>query len=142
MTINVKVKRLYPDVDLPTKAHSADACFDLCAESDFVVYAGGRSAIPTGLSLAVPPGYKAQIYSRSGLALRNGLVVIGGVVDSGYSGEVKVILLNTTEDDYHGERGDKIAQFAIEPVLDVEFAEVESLDETERGSGGFGSTGK
>jgi deoxyuridine 5'-triphosphate nucleotidohydrolase len=108
-----------------------------------VIHYNGRVLIPTGLMVAVPPGYEMQIRARSGLALKHGIMLCNGVgtVDCDFRGEVKIILLNTSSYPFTVNRGDRIAQAVVAPVVRVTLEEVEDLDETERGDGGFGSTG-
>jgi dUTP pyrophosphatase len=104
---------------------------------------GDRRAVPTGLAMAIPPGFEGQVRPRSGLALRHGVTGVNspGTIDADYRGEVHVILINHGSEDFVVRRGDRIAQLLIAPVVQATWLEVESLDETARGSGGFGSTG-
>ena len=104
---------------------------------------GARHPVPTGLAFALPPGFEGQVRPRSGLAAKSGVTCLNtpGTVDSDYRGEVKVILINLGEEDFVIRRGDRIAQLIIAPVVQAVWSEVESLDETQRGAGGFGSTG-
>ena len=104
---------------------------------------GARALVPTGLAMAIPPGFEAQIRPRSGLALKNGIGLVNapGTIDSDYRGEIKIILINLGDEDFEITRGMRIAQMVIAPVLQVLVQPVTSLDETARGSGGFGSTG-
>lgn len=104
---------------------------------------GARQAVPTGFAFALPAGYEAQVRPRSGLALKSGITCLNspGTIDADYRGEVKVILANLGEEDFHIRRGDRIAQLVIAPVVRATWTEVETLDETARGAGGFGSTG-
>ena len=104
---------------------------------------GARFAVPTGYAFALPAGYEAQVRPRSGLALKSGVTCLNtpGTIDADYRGEVKVILANLGEEDFHIRRGDRIAQLVVAPVVQAVWAEVDSLDETARGAGGFGSTG-
>ncbi|MCR5874025.1 dUTP diphosphatase [Phenylobacterium sp. J426] len=104
---------------------------------------GARSAVPTGYAFALPAGYEAQVRPRSGLALKSGVTCLNtpGTIDADYRGEVKVILANLGEEDFHVRRGDRIAQLVVAPVVQAAWTEVQSLDETARGAGGFGSTG-
>lgn len=133
------------DLPLPRPATPGSAGFDLHAavERDTALAPGQRALIPTGVSLAVPPGYEAQVRPRSGLALRHGLVLPNapGTIDSDYRGEVKVILLNAGDEAYTVRRGDRIAQLVIAPVARVEWDERPSLEATGRGAGGFGHSG-
>ncbi len=114
------------------------------AETPILLRPGARAAIPTGLRLAIPEGFEGQVRPRSGLALRSGVTALNtpGTIDSDYRGEVKVILVNHGEEDFVIRRGDRIAQLVIAPVVHVDWREVESLEETRRGEGGFGSTGQ
>ena len=104
---------------------------------------GARELVPTGLAMAIPPGFEAQIRPRSGLALRHGLSLVNapGTIDSDYRGEIKIILINQGDEDFEISRGMRIAQMVIAPVLQVAIEPVTSLDDTARGAGGFGSTG-
>ena len=145
MPLRVPVARLDPDLPLPTYAHAGDAGLDLHAREDAVLAAGGgRALVPTGIAIAVPPGYAGFVAPRSGLALRHGIGVVNapGVIDASYRGELKVILLNTDPTaDYHVHRGDRIAQLVVQRVEEVLWDVVESLDGADRG-GGFGHSGR
>ncbi|MEO7027179.1 MAG: dUTP diphosphatase [Caulobacteraceae bacterium] len=116
----------------------------ILAEAAIILRPGARAAIPTGLRLAIPEGFEGQVRPRSGLALRSGVTALNapGTVDCDYRGEVKVILVNHGEEDFVIRRGDRIAQLVIAPVVRVDLREVESLEQTRRGEGGFGSTGQ
>ena len=132
---------------LPAYASAGAAGLDLCAalpEGDPLVLApGSRAAIPTGLVIALPPGHEGQVRPRSGLAARHGLTVVNapGTIDEDYRGEVKVLLINLGQEVVTLKRGERIAQLVVAPVTRVDVAEHAILDPTERGSGGFGSTG-
>ena len=147
MTVSVQIQRLAHGADLPLPAYqSADAAgFDLsaAAETDLVLAPGAVALVPTGLAMAIPHGFEGQVRPRSGLAARNGVTVLNapGTVDADYRGEVKVILINHGSEPFTVKRGMRIAQMIIAPVLQAALVEVGSLDETDRGSGGFGSTG-
>lgn len=145
MTIQVKVINK-GDQPLPTYETEHSAGLDLrAALSEAVVLAPGqRSLIPTGLFLEIPPGYEAQVRPRSGLALKRGLTLLNapGTIDADYRGEVGVIMVNLSAEDQHIDPGERIAQLIFAPVTRGEWVEVETLAETERGSGGFGSTGR
>ena len=136
-----------PDLPVPTYATAGAAGFDLRAhvpeDEPIVLRPGARCMAPTGFSVAIPEGYEMQVRPRSGLAFKNGVTVTNapGTIDSDYRGEVKVILANLSEDNFEIMRGDRIAQLVPAPVQRAVFAEVETLDETARGAGGFGSTG-
>jgi dUTP pyrophosphatase len=131
---------------LPTQATPGSAGFDLAAavETECVLQPGERSLVPTGFAIAVPEGFEAQIRPRSGLALRNGIVLPNapGTIDSDYRGELKVILMNAGSDAFVIKRGDRIAQLVVAPVVRAEWDVVDSLDATQRGAGGFGHTGE
>ena len=145
MTIQVKVINK-GDQPLPTYETEHSAGLDLrAALSEAVVLAPGeRDLIPTGLFLEIPPGYEAQVRPRSGLALKRGLTLLNapGTIDADYRGEVGVIMINLSAEDQHIDPGERIAQLIFAPVTRGEWIEVETLAETERGSGGFGSTGR
>ena len=137
-------KRIHPQATLPAYAHASDAGMDIRSVAEVVLPARGRALVPTGLVMLLPPGYEAQVRPRSGLALKNGITVLNapGTIDAGFRGEIGVILFNTTEVDYIVHIGDRIAQLVIAPVTQVEPVEANEIDETTRGAGGFGSTGK
>ena len=139
----IKVKLLSKDAKVPTKAHSSDAGWDIYA-SDLAqpVYPHKRRLISTDISIAIPDGYCGLIWPRSGLSVKKGIDVLAGVIDSGYRGEIKVCLLNTSDQIVHIHPGDRIAQLIIQKVEDVKFLEVDNLDDTDRGEGGFGSSGE
>ena len=134
------------DLDLPAYATAGAAGMDVLAavEADFVLLPGAREAIPTGLMMAVPAGHELQVRARSGLALRDGLAVLNapGTIDSDYRGEVKIILANLGDSSFTVTRGMRIAQLVLVPYVRAGWAEVATLDETARGEGGFGSTGR
>lgn len=145
--MRVRLKRLPAarDLPLPTPASPGSSGFDLRAAlpGETVLRPGERLLVPTGLILEIPPGWEGQVRPRSGLALRHGLGVVNapGTIDSDYRGEVAVILINLGDSPITLQRGDRIAQLVIAPVATVEWEEADSLDESERGTGGFGSTG-
>ena len=133
------------DLPLPTRATSGSSGYDLYAavEADTELRPGQRALIPTGVSIAVPEGYEAQVRPRSGLALEHGIVLPNapGTIDSDYRGELRVILCNLGEKSFRIRRGDRIAQLVIAPVIGADWEEVPALDETRRGAGGFGHSG-
>jgi dUTP pyrophosphatase len=133
------------DLPLPGRATSHAAGFDLraCVGADTVVPAGGRALVPTGIAIALPEGYEAQIRPRSGLALRDGVTLLNapGTVDADYRGEVAVIVVNHGAAPFVVRRGDRIAQMVVTRLPDVVLEEVEALPGSERGAGGFGHTG-
>jgi dUTP pyrophosphatase len=145
----VAVTRLAHGADLPLPAYETAhaAGMDLRAaipeDAPLTLRPGDRQAVPTGLAMAIPPGFEGQVRPRSGLALRHGVTCLNspGTVDADYRGEVKVILINHGSEAFTVRRGDRIAQLLISPVVQATWREVESLDGTARGAGGFGSTG-
>jgi len=144
--LRVPVLRLDADLPLVAYARDGDAGADLVARSAVTLAAGGgRAAVPTGIALALPPGYAGFVQPRSGLALRHGVTCLNtpGLIDSGYRDEVAVLLINTDpEADYEVQRGDRIAQLVIQQVEQADFTEVDELPSSQRGLGGFGSTGR
>lgn len=140
----LRFKRIHPDAVLPAYAHPSDAGMDLRSVDDLVIPAGKRALVHTGLIILLPPLTEAQVRPRSGLALKQGVTVLNtpGTIDSGYRGEVGVILANFGEADFVVKKGDKIAQLVIAPVTQPTIEETDIVDETDRGAGGFGSTGK
>jgi dUTP pyrophosphatase len=143
--IPVLVRRLPGNEDLPLPDYATDgaAGMDVVAAEDVAIAPGGRHAVATGLALAIPPGYEIQVRPRSGLALRHGVTIPNtpGTIDSDYRGEMKVILINHGDTTFVVQRGDRIAQLVLAPVTRASWLEVEELDVTTRGEGGFGSTG-
>lgn len=144
--LDVAVIRLDPELPLPSYAHPGDAGADLVARQEVVLApGGGRALVPTGIALAVPDGWCALVLPRSGLALRHGVTCLNapGLIDSGYRDEVGVILVNTDPVHEHRvARGDRIAQLVVQRVEQCRFGVVEQLPPSERGTGGFGSTGR
>jgi dUTP pyrophosphatase len=143
--VEVRVKRLNhgAGLALPAYATSGAAGMDICAAESLNLRAGKRHAVATGFAFAIPDGYEVQVRPRSGLALKHGISCLNtpGTIDSDYRGEVKVILANLGEDDFMINKGDRIAQIVVAPVTHGHLVEVDDLDETTRGAGGFGSTG-
>jgi dUTP pyrophosphatase len=143
--IPVLVKRLphSEGLDLPAYATSGAAGMDVLAAEEVTLAPGARHAVATGLALAIPPGFEIQVRPRSGLALKHGITVPNtpGTIDSDYRGELKVILINHGTEPFAIQRGDRIAQLVLAPVVQAGWLEVSALDETARGEGGFGSTG-
>ena len=139
----VRVKRLTPDSKIPKTSRKGDAAFDLCSIIDYQLEPSTGFAIPTGIALEIPNGYEGQVRPRSGLALHNGVTVLNtpGTIDSGYRGEIKVIMINHGKEAFTIGKGMRIAQLAIRTVPDVKLEEADVLEESERGAGGFGSTG-
>jgi dUTP pyrophosphatase len=145
MPVRIKVQRLDPELPLPRQQHTDDAGYDLHArERVELAPGGGRGLVPTGLAVAIPPGYAGFVLPRSGLALNHGITCLNtpGLIDPLYRGELKVLLVNTDpETPFTVERGDRVAQLVIQHVEQVDWKEVDTLDVTERDTFGFGSTG-
>ena len=143
--LNIPVVRADADLELPAHATPGDAGVDLRASTDLTITAGGgRALVPTGISIAIPDGYAGFLQPRSGLAYKHGVTVLNspGLIDSGYRGELKVLLINTDPTvDFEVVRGERIAQLVIQSYEQVNFEEVDELPDSERGLGGFGSTG-
>ncbi len=147
MKLTVEVARRAGTEDLPLPAYQSEHAsgMDLLAavEEPLTIEPGKRALVPTGLFIAVPPGYEAQVRARSGLTIKKGICVLNGpgTVDADYRGEVGVILANLGDESFTIERGMRIAQMVIAPVVQVELRKVEKLPDTQRGAGGFGSSG-
>jgi dUTP pyrophosphatase len=145
--MKIQFKRLphAEGIDLPSYATPEAAGMDIRAavESPFVLEVGQRALIPTGFQMALPHGFEAQIRPRSGNAYKHGITMLNspGTIDSDYRGEVKVLAINHGQEDFTIQRGDRIAQMVIAPIVQAEISEVEELNASERGAGGFGSTG-
>lgn len=143
--VAVRIRRLPhgEGLALPAYATGGAAGMDVLAAEDVTLAPGARQAVATGFALAIPPGFEIQVRPRSGLALKHGISLPNtpGTIDADYRGELKVILINLGSDDFAIARGDRIAQLVLAPVTLAAWNEVEELDETARGSGGFGSTG-
>ncbi len=142
--MKIKIKRLDKSIPLPEYQHyGEDAGLDLIAAEDKVLKPSEYKLIKTGIKIAIPKGYAGFVYPRSGLAIKNGITVLNadGVIDSGYRGEVGVILINHGKETFKVEKGKRIAQLIIQKISLIEWQEVESLDNSNRGSGGFGHSG-
>jgi dUTP pyrophosphatase len=143
-SVQVLISRLDPDVAVPSYAHPGDAGADLVTTSDVHIAPGERVVVGTGVAIALPEGYAGFVHPRSGLAARAGLSIVNapGTIDSGYRGEIRVCLVNLDpRETIVLRRGDRIAQLVVQRVEHADFVEVERLDETVRGAGGYGSTG-
>jgi dUTP pyrophosphatase len=143
--VQIRIKRLDPDLELPRQQHADDAGYDLHARERAVLApGGGRALVPTGLAVAIPSGYAGFVLPRSGLALKAGITCLNapGLIDAQYRGELKVLLVNTDPaEPFTVERGDRIAQLVVQRVEQFEWEEVDDLDVTDRDTFGFGSTG-
>ncbi len=141
--MKVLFRKIDPAARLPSYAHPGDAGMDLFSVEDVSLAPGGRALVHTGLVMQLPPDAEAQVRPRSGLALKHGVTVLNtpGTIDAGYRGEVGVILINHGDVDFLVEKGMKIAQMVVSPVVRATIEETSVTDETDRGTGGFGSTG-
>ncbi len=141
--MEIPLQRLDDGLPIPAHAHPGDGGVDLYARDSVRLDAGHRAVVPTGIAVAIPVGFAGLVTPRSGLAARHGISVVNGpgLVDAGYRGEIKVVLVNLSRETFEIERGDRIAQFVVIPVAVQEFVPVEKLPDSSRGSGGFGSTG-
>ncbi len=143
--IEIQFKLLDESLPPPSYQHAGDAGFDLSSRIDLTIDPGERAMIPTGLAVAIPPGYAGLVLPRSGLAARHGIALVNspGLIDAGYRGEIAVILINTDlREPFQVKRGDRIAQLVIQKIEEASLFQVIELDETERGADGFGSTGR
>ena len=142
--MQINFVRLDGDLPVPSNAHIGDAAVDLHSRVDIALVPGERVAVATGIAVAIPEGYAGLVLPRSGHAIRHGIGVVNGpgLIDSGYRGEISVLLINHGDEEVKFGRGDRIAQLAIVPMPAVRWIEVADLDDTDRGSGGFGSTGR
>ena len=141
--IDVSIRRLRPDAHLPEQAYEGDAGMDLAACEALTIEPGERAVVPTGLAIEIPDGYAGFVQPRSGLAVRHGICIVNspGLIDSGYRGEIRVVLINTDrEERFTVEPGMRIAQLVIVPVAAARLVEVDELAGSERGSRGFGSS--
>jgi len=142
--MKLKIKKLTSDALIPAYQTKESAGFDLHAVEGCIIKPGERKLIGTGLAFEIEFGYEVQIRPRSGLAYKHGITVLNtpGTIDSDYRGEIKVLLINHSEEVFEIKKGERVAQAVVAPVVQAEIVEVEELSDTQRGSGGFGSTGK
>jgi dUTP pyrophosphatase len=142
--MDISFTRLDSELPAPQRAHPGDAGVDLYAREDTLLGPGERILVPTGIAVAIPDNHAGLVVPRSGLAIRGGIGVVNGpgLIDAGYRGEVKVVLINHGTEPVRLARGDRIAQLVVVPVVVAEFVEVDALPDSSRGSGGFGSTGR
>lgn len=139
--MTIKIKKLSADAIIPRYANPSDAGMDFFARENAQVSPGERKLISTGIALAIPPGYVGLIWDKSGIATKFGIKTMAGVIDAGYRGEIKILVHNLSTTPYTFEKGSKVAQLLIQPVEQRSLIVVDELDETERGEGGFGSSG-
>lgn len=143
--IEIQIKLLDEGLAMPRYQHEGDAGLDLPSRVDLVLEPGERATVPTGIAVAIPRGYAGFVLPRSGLASRHGIALVNspGLVDSGYRGEMAIVMINTDKHEaFHIRRGDRIAQLVIQKVVEATTVQVDNLDSTSRGEGGFGSTGR
>ncbi len=144
MAVPIALTRLDPQVPVPSYSRPGDAGADLTSTIDVTIAPGERVQVPTGIAIALPDGHAAFVHPRSGLAWRHGISIVNtpGTIDAGYRGEIIVVLVNhDPREPFEVRRGDRIAQLVVQRVEQADFREVDQLDETERGTGGYGSTG-
>ena len=139
--ISVYIRKLDESAIIPTRATDSDAGYDLYSTNDGVVPARGRKVVGTGIAIAIPPGHYGRVAPRSGLAVKRGIDVLAGVVDSGYRGEVGVVLQNLSDEDFPFKKGDRVAQLILEQCNTLGWVELDELEDSVRSDGGFGSTG-
>jgi len=139
--MTIKIKKLDPTATLPNYAHPGDAGMDFYANETTTLQPRERKLISTGIALAIPQGFVGLFWDKSGIAAKHGLKTMAGVIDASYRGEIKILIHNLSEQLYLVEKGKKIAQLLIQPVEQRELVEVDNLEDTSRGAGGFGSTG-
>lgn len=144
MMVDVKIEKVHKDAIIPTYAHHDDACCDLYVVEDYIVPVGQRRLLRTGIAIEIPTGFEVQIRPRSGLAWKQGLTLVNapGTVDAQYRNEIKLLAINLGEKPVTFRKGDRAAQMCIKPVYRFNFNEVDKLSDSERGLGGWGSTGK
>jgi len=140
--MKIFVKKIYADAKLPLFALKGDAGMDLFSYENLILKPGDRASVDTGLAIKIPEGYAGLIWDKSGIAQKSGIKTLGGVIDSGYTGQWRVGLVNLSKRDYKIEKGQKIAQVLIQKVERPEIELVTELEKTKRGTRGFGSTGK
>ena len=139
--VTIKIKKLKENAIIPSYAHQGDAGLDIFSAEDYVVPTGKRQLVSTGIAMEYPEGYFTSIRGKSGLAVKKGICILGGVVEHTYRGEYGVIVLNSGDEDFIIKAGDKIAQVLIQPIVSAEIEKVEELGDSIRGDGAFGSTG-
>jgi dUTP pyrophosphatase len=139
--VKIKIKKLHPEATIPHYVHEGDAGMDVYSVEDVLIRAGEKAIISSGIAIELPKGYVALVWDKSGLAAKHGIKTMAGVGDSIYRGEYKIVLLNTSKQDYQVRKGERICQILIQPVVSAEIEETQELSSTERGEGGFGSTG-
>ena len=142
MRMDIRIKKLNDDATLPAYGRPGDAGLDLASREDWTLQPGEQHVFKLGIALAIPSGTVGLIWDRSGLAAKHGIKTMAGVLDHTYRGELGVVLMNVSKVPYEVKKGDRIAQLLIQPIHTVSVTEVDDLDETHRGAGGFGSSGR
>ena len=137
----IKFQKILAEAIIPYYAHPGDAGMDIFSAEESIIKAGERKNVRTGLKMELPEGFVGLVWDKSGLALKNGIKTMAGVIDSNYRGEIEIVLVNLSGQDYKVEKGQKIAQMLIQKVEQAEIEEAQKLSETKRNEGGFGSTG-
>ena len=140
--MQIKIKKLHSEAKLPSYAHPGDAGMDIFAIEKTVIKPGEHLAVKTGVSMEIPKGYVGLVWDKSGLSIKEGLKILGGVIDSGYRGEIMIGMINLSKKKYIFEAGHKVAQILIQKIESPKILESSSLVKSKRGHGGFGSTGK
>lgn len=139
--VRISIQKCHDSAIIPSYAHDGDAGFDLRSVAECRLAPGEKIIAKTGLKMSIPKGYFGSIRDRSGLAAKHGIHTLAGVVDSGYRGEVGIVMINLGKEEFTIEKGMRVAQMLIQPVEEADIAKVDTLDETKRNEGGFGSTG-
>lgn len=139
--MKLRIKKLHPDAKVPSYAHPGDAGMDVFALESLTLAPGERGLVRTGISLEFPEGYVLLVWDKSGISIKHGITTLAGVIDSGFRGEIQIGVVNLGQEVYAFEKGAKVAQILVQPIVTAEIQEVEDLSETSRGEGGFGSTG-
>lgn len=140
--MQIKFQKLSKEAQLPTYANPGDAGMDLRTTESKTLKPGERFVFPTGLAVAIPEGYVGLVWDRSGLAAKVGFTCLAGVIDAGYRGEIGIVALNTSKKSIKIEKGDRVAQLLIQPIIQAKISEAKTLSQTQRGKGGFGASGK
>lgn len=140
--MKLKIQKINSEAIIPNYANEDDAGLDLHSAENFILKPGERRAIETGIKMEIPEGYVGLVWDKSGIAANNGIKTMAGVIDSGYRGEIKIVLINLSNQDFEIKKGQKIAQMLIQKIEHPEIEIVEFLSKSDRGEGGFGSTGK
>ena len=139
--MTIKFQKILAEAIIPHYAHQGDAGMDIFSAEDAIIKAGGRKNVRTGVKMEMPEGFVGLVWDKSGLALKNGIKTMAGVIDAGYRGEIGIVLANLSDQNYKVEKGQKIAQMLIQKIERAEIEEARELGETKRGDGRFGSTG-